>query len=74
LAERAFNGVWLILVANKLISIANAAICQLPGSTAAFGACLVALTGLTALPLAARPPRPQPAPPARDTGPLGYAA
>jgi len=26
------------------------------------------------LPLAARPPRPQPAPPARDTGPLGYAA
>jgi len=26
------------------------------------------------LPLAARPPRPQPAPPARDTRPLGYAA
>jgi hypothetical protein len=35
------------------------------------GVCLVVLT---ALPLAARPPRPQPAPPARGTRPLEYAA
>jgi len=58
-----------------IAAAASGAVAQATSDTVPYtilaGVCLVALT---ALPLAARQPRPQPAPPARDTRPLEYAA